>query len=168
MGEAWEARGHARDSARRRRTRLRPPVISPPPTLTQTRNGRPRRPPFPFSLLPSQYSSSPPPVVLVCVYFILFFLNLCRPPFSTSSRPKEQSLGSRSTVPGYPFSTSRRRSSSRTTSEKPTTLTSSFTIPPIRVRTRIRATSDHVSLTSLALYLLLLGSHQLCNHRVQR
>ena len=98
---------------------------------------------LPPSLLPSsQYSFSSPPVVFVCVYFCLsFFPNLCRPPFSTSSRPKEQSPGSRLTAQGYPFSTSRRTSSSRTTLEKPTTLTSSFMILPIRVRAGIRATS---------------------------
>ena len=88
--------------------------------------------PFPFSLCQfSHYSSPSSPVVLVCVYF---FLNLCRPLFSTSSRPKEQSLGSLSTVQGYPFSTSRRILSWQITSGKPTTLTSSFTIPTIRVR----------------------------------
>ena len=105
--------------------------------------------------LPHSIASHHPQLYL-SVYTLSFFLNLCRPPFSTSSRPKEQSLGSHSTAPGYPFSTSRRRSSSRTTSEKPTTLTSSFTIPPIRVRLSIRAASDHDAL------LLLLPS-RVCN-----
>jgi hypothetical protein len=141
--EAWEPCG----GCRTRRHALRLPTTPPPPTLTQTRNGRLRRLPSPFSLLSSRYSFSSTPVVLVCVYFVYpFFPNLCRPPCSTSSRPKEQSLGSRSTAQGYPFSTSRRRSSSRTTLEKPTTLTSSFTIPPIRVRLSIRAASDHDAL----------------------
>ena len=121
---------------------------------------------------PHGIASLRPPVVLVCVYFCLsFFLNLCRPPFSTSSRPKEQSPGSRLTVPAYPSSTSRRRSSSRTTSEKPMTLTSSFTIPPIRVRPRIRATSDHYYLLPLLPLsrlrcLLFSDSRALCHRRV--
>jgi len=86
------------------------------------------------------------PQLYLFVYTLFLFLNLCRPPFSTSSRPKEQSLGSRSTAPEYPFSTSRRRSFSRTTLGRPTTSTSSFTILPIRVRPTVRATSGHDSL----------------------
>ena len=144
--ETWEPCGGCR--ARRHALSTFPAFLSTDPDSNDDCDD-----PLPPSLRPPHSIASHHPQLYLFVYTlsVLFFLNLCRPRFSTSSRPKEQSLGSRSTALGYPFSTSRRRSSSQITSEKPTTLTSSFTIPPIRVRPSIRAASDHDALLPLLL-----------------